>query len=65
MPDRIRVLVVDDSAFARSVIIKKLETDPELEVVGYARDGVEALERLKTLRPNVVTMDVTMPRLRM
>ena len=34
MPDRIRVLVVDDSAFARSVIIKKLESDPELEVVG-------------------------------
>ncbi|MFQ6027965.1 MAG: chemotaxis response regulator protein-glutamate methylesterase [Dehalococcoidia bacterium] len=63
VPDRIRVLVVDDSAFARSVISKKLESDPDLEVVGFARDGVEALEQVKALRPNVVTLDVTMPRM--
>jgi two-component system chemotaxis response regulator CheB len=59
----IRVLVVDDSTFARSTIVAKLETDPEIEVVGQARDGVEAVEMTKELKPSVVTMDVTMPRM--
>ena len=58
-----KVLIVDDSAFARSVISQKIGSDPELEVVGQARDGLEALERIKDLRPNVITMDVSMPRL--
>ncbi len=59
----IRLLIVDDSAFVRSVIAKKLAADPEIEVVGTARDGVDALEQVKRLKPDVVTMDVTMPQL--
>lgn len=61
MSDTIKVLIVDDSAFARSVIAKKLDTDPGIAVAGFARDGAEALERIRTLKPDVVTMDVTMP----
>ncbi len=59
----IKVLVVDDSAFARSTITAKLVSDPEIEVVGHARDGIEAVEMVKGLKPSVVTMDVTMPRM--
>ena len=58
---RIRVLVVDDSAFARKVIREVLERDPEIEVVGIARDGLEALEKVNDLRPDVVTLDLVMP----
>jgi len=60
---RIRVLVVDDSAFARSVISRQLSADPEIEVVGHAADGIEALEQIKSLRPDVVTLDISMPRM--
>lgn len=63
MNERVRVLVVDDSAFARSTISKMLNTDPQIEVVGVARDGIEALEQVKSLKPSVVTLDVTMPRM--
>ncbi|PZN09664.1 MAG: chemotaxis response regulator protein-glutamate methylesterase, partial [Bacillota bacterium] len=59
----IRVLVVDDSAFMRAVITRLLTADPELEVVGTARDGLEAVEKARALRPDVVTLDVEMPRL--
>ena len=63
MKERVRVLVVDDSAFARSTISKTLNSDPQIEVVGVARDGIEALEQVKNLKPSVVTLDVTMPRM--
>jgi len=63
MGNEIRVLVVDDSAFARSAIGTRLASDPEIVVVGQARDGIEAVEKTRSLRPNVVTMDVIMPRL--
>lgn len=59
----IRVMVVDDSAFARLAITKQLSSDAEIEVVGTARDGVDALSRIKALRPDVVTMDVAMPQM--
>ncbi|HEY8414792.1 MAG TPA: chemotaxis response regulator protein-glutamate methylesterase [Thermaerobacter sp.] len=59
----IRVLVVDDSAFMRSVITRLLTADPELQVVGTARDGLEAVEKTRALRPDVVTLDVEMPRM--
>ncbi len=59
----VRVLVVDDSAFARLSIIKQLRSDPEIETVGFARDGIEALEKIKELKPDVVTLDVEMPRM--
>jgi two-component system chemotaxis response regulator CheB len=59
----IRVLVVDDSAFMRYVISKELSADPTIKVVGMARDGVDALEKINQLRPDVVTMDLEMPRM--
>jgi two-component system chemotaxis response regulator CheB len=57
----IRVLVVDDSAFARKVIREVLSKDPEIEVVGIARDGLEALEKISELKPDVITLDLIMP----
>jgi two-component system, chemotaxis family, protein-glutamate methylesterase/glutaminase len=57
----IRVLVVDDSAFARKVIREVLTRDPAIEVVGIARDGLEALEKIAELKPDVVTLDLVMP----
>jgi len=59
----IRVLVVDDSAFMRFTIQKYLSESPEIQVVGTARDGIEALELIPRLQPDVVTLDVEMPRL--
>jgi two-component system, chemotaxis family, protein-glutamate methylesterase/glutaminase len=60
---RIRVLVVDDSPTARLLLVEILRADAEMEVVGQAADGVEAVEMVKRLRPDIVTMDVHMPRL--
>jgi len=59
----IRVLVVDDSAYMRHVITKGLAAAPGLLPVGAARAGREALELIETLRPDVITMDIEMPRL--
>lgn len=63
MKQPIRVLVVDDSAFMRYTVTKHLNTDPEIEVVGQARDGLDALKKIAALRPDVVTLDVEMPRM--
>ncbi len=57
----VRVLVVDDSAYVRKVVREMLSRSPFLEVVGAARDGVEALELVEQLRPDVVTLDLNMP----
>lgn len=59
----IRVLVVDDSATVREHLIFLLGQDPELQVVGAARDGLEAVEQAERLRPDVILMDVHMPRM--
>jgi two-component system chemotaxis response regulator CheB len=59
----IRVLVVDDSAFSRVSIGKMLEADPQISVVGYAVDGEEGLRKLIDLKPDVVTLDLEMPRM--
>jgi two-component system chemotaxis response regulator CheB len=59
----VRVLVVDDSAFARKVLRESLSTHPDIEVVGTARDGLEALEKIAELKPDVVTLDLVMPNL--
>ena len=59
----IRVLVVDDSAFARKVVREMLSRSPYIEVVGAARDGLEALEMVEQLQPDVVTCDLMMPQL--
>lgn len=57
----IRVLVVDDSAFMRKLISDFLSAEQEIEVVGTARNGEDALKRIKELNPDVVTLDVEMP----
>lgn len=59
----IRVLVADDSPTSRALLVAMLKSDPDFTVVGEARDGFEALQLAKALRPHVVTMDVTMPRM--
>ncbi|MCU7555039.1 chemotaxis response regulator protein-glutamate methylesterase [Alteromonas sp. ASW11-19] len=56
-----KVLVVDDSTFYRRRVREILDADRELEVVGEARDGQDALEKIASLSPDVVTMDVEMP----
>ena len=58
----IRVLVVDDSAFVRKVVSQMLGRSPFIDVVGAASDGEEALEMVQRLRPDVVTLDLVMPR---
>jgi two-component system, chemotaxis family, protein-glutamate methylesterase/glutaminase len=60
---RVRVLVVDDSAFARKVVRESLSTSSQIEVVGTARDGIDALEKIASLTPDVITLDLVMPNL--
>jgi two-component system chemotaxis response regulator CheB len=58
----IRVLIVDDSAYVRKVVREMLSRSPFLDVVGTARDGEEALALVEELKPDVVTLDLNMPR---
>ncbi|RNL62668.1 chemotaxis response regulator protein-glutamate methylesterase [Nocardioides marmoriginsengisoli] len=57
----IRVLVVDDSALVRRLVTTSLSLDPEIEVVGIAVHGREAVDRVEELRPDAVTLDIEMP----
>jgi two-component system chemotaxis response regulator CheB len=59
----IKVLVVDDSAFMRQTIKSILEADPELKVVGVAVDGEDALKKIGFYKPQVITLDLRMPRM--
>jgi two-component system, chemotaxis family, protein-glutamate methylesterase/glutaminase len=63
MPEIIRVLVVDDSAYVRKVIRQMLSRSPFIDVVGAARDGREALAMAAELQPDVITCDLIMPEL--
>lgn len=58
---KIKVLVVDDSAVMRQVLSQLFNSSPLLEVVGFAKDGREALEKTRDLQPDVITLDVEMP----
>ncbi|MBU5637831.1 chemotaxis response regulator protein-glutamate methylesterase [Geomonas sp. Red69] len=58
---KIRVLVVDDSAFVRRAILRMFEKSPDIEVVGVAANGESAVELARSLRPDVITLDVQMP----
>lgn len=58
---KIRVLIVDDSAFMRKVLQSIIAADPQLEVCGEARDGRDAVTQTEVLRPDVITMDINMP----
>lgn len=60
---RIKVLVVDDSALVRQTMSDILGSDPEIEVVGTAADPILAAERMRTVIPDVITLDVEMPRM--
>jgi two-component system chemotaxis response regulator CheB len=60
---RTRVLIVDDSALVRQILTEMLSADPEIEVVGSASDAHVAREKIKSLNPNVITLDVEMPRM--
>jgi two-component system chemotaxis response regulator CheB len=63
MSKPIRVLVVDDSAFVRKVVTQMLSRSPAIDVVGTARDGEDALELTERLQPDVITLDLVMPRM--
>ena len=58
---RTKVLVVDDSVVVRRVVARAIESDPSLELVGVARDGQAALDKVAALRPDVVVLDLEMP----
>ena len=58
-----RVLVVDDSALMRTEITKMLESDPTIKVIDTAKDGTEVLEKIKQHRPDVMTLDIEMPKM--
>ncbi|MBN1937638.1 MAG: chemotaxis response regulator protein-glutamate methylesterase [Anaerolineae bacterium] len=62
-PLPIRVLVVDDSAFVRHILIKNLNATTGITAAGEARDGLDALEKIAALKPDVITLDVEMPRM--
>jgi DNA-binding NarL/FixJ family response regulator len=58
---RFRVLLVDDHAMVRYGLAQMLDAEPDIEVVGQAADGREGIELARSLRPNVILMDVSMP----
>jgi two-component system chemotaxis response regulator CheB len=58
-----RVMVVDDSALMRQVLKRIIETAPGMEFAGYARDGEDAIIKARELRPDVITMDINMPKM--
>ncbi len=59
----IKVLIVEDSVVVRDFLVHILGSDPEIHVVGTARDGLEAIEMVKKKKPDVITMDIDMPRM--
>lgn len=61
--DKIRLLIVDDSIFFRRALAEALSGDQRVEVIGQAVDAIDAMEKIKTLKPDVVTLDVEMPKL--
>lgn len=59
----IKLLIVDDSLFNRNMFTKILSGDSEITVIGTASNGIEAIEQIKILKPNVVTLDIDMPKM--
>ena len=60
---KIRVLIVDDSALVRRLLTEMLAGDPQIEVVGTANDAYMARDKIKQLNPDVLTLDVEMPKM--
>ncbi|MCH8815347.1 MAG: chemotaxis response regulator protein-glutamate methylesterase [Chloroflexi bacterium] len=63
MSRKIRVLIVDDSAYARTNLSKRLSSDSDIEIAGWAGDGEEAVQKARELKPDVITMDIVMPKM--
>ena len=63
MSDKVKVLIVDDSSFMRSILARMMQKDGRFEVVGQAKDGQEGVELSHSLKPDVITMDIEMPRM--
>ncbi|MFO1428085.1 MAG: response regulator [Steroidobacteraceae bacterium] len=61
--NKIRVLIVDDSPVDRELLIAMIGGEPDFEVAGQAADAYEAREKIRTLNPDVLTLDVEMPRM--
>jgi len=61
--NKIKVLIVDDSALVRTILSREMARDPEIEVVGAASDAFEARDMIIAYRPDVITLDVEMPRM--
>jgi len=61
--DKSKVLIIDDSALVRQMLTEILNSDPRLEVVGVASDPIAAREKIKKLRPDVLTLDIEMPKM--
>lgn len=61
MGNKFRVLVIDDASFMIKAISEILESDPNVEVIGTAKNGLEGLKKIKQLRPDVITLDIDMP----
>jgi two-component system, chemotaxis family, protein-glutamate methylesterase/glutaminase len=59
----VNVLIVDDSAFMRNALTSMLSSDPEIKIISVAKDGMEAVEKVRLLKPDIVTMDVEMPKM--
>ena len=59
----IKVLIIDDSAVVREALTEILSSDPEIEVIGTALDPIFAVRKIKENRPDVITLDVEMPRM--
>jgi two-component system chemotaxis response regulator CheB len=59
----VKVLTVDDSVFMRTVIRDMLTKDPSIDVVGTASNGIDALEKIQSLKPDIVTLDIEMPKM--
>lgn len=60
---KVRVLIVDDSSSVRMIVRDVLSADPTFEIVGQAADGIEAVQKVRLLKPDVITLDVDMPRM--
>ena len=63
LPAKMRVLIIDDSSFMRMAIRSVLSKDPSIDIVGIAADGIDGVEKALLLKPDVITMDIEMPRM--
>lgn len=59
--EKVRVLIVDDSAVMRKIIASALQKEPSIEIAGFAANGLQAIEAIQTCNPDVVTLDIEMP----